>query len=115
MSSLKKEKTVISVLDFDNLYFEEYIGDKKYKEIVKKFLPLGKEESLLIVMNNYKDYACGQFQTYIGFTFENIHHWPAYFFLQSFFDTLPKPLLDLINGRVYEKDETPPYHYLLGE
>lgn len=115
LSSLKKEKALISVLDLDNLYFEEYIGDKKYKEIVKKFLSFGKDESLLIVMNNYKDYACGQFQTYIGFTFENIHHWPAYFFLQSFFDTLPKPLLDLINGRVYEKDETPPYHYLLGE
>jgi hypothetical protein len=115
LALLKKQKAPLSVLDLDNLYFEEYIGDIKYKEIVEKFLPFGKDESLLIVMSNYKDYACGQFQAYIGFTFENIHHWPAYFFLQSFFDTLPKPLTELINGRVYEKDETPPLHYLLGE
>jgi hypothetical protein len=115
LALLKKEKATISVLDLDNLYFEDYIGEKKYTEIVKKFLPFGKDNSLLIVMNNYKDYACGQFQTYIGFTFENIAKWPAYFYMQSFFDTLPKPLLELINGRVYEKEETPPLHYLLGE
>ncbi len=114
LSSLKKEKALISVLDLDNLYDEHYMGQGKYRKILDKFLPFGKEESLLIVMNNYKDYAGGQFQIYIGFTFENIRHWPTYFFLQSFFNTLPKPLFDLINGRVYEKEETPPYHYLLG-
>lgn len=112
---LKKEKASISVLDLDNLYREEYIGDKNYKMILKKLLPFGRDNSLLIMMDNYKDYACGQFQTYIGFTFENIRHWPAYFRPSVFFATLPKPLLELMNGRVYEKEETPPYQYLLGE
>lgn len=112
---LKKEKATISVLDLDNLYREEYIGDKKYKEVLERLLPFGQNNSLLIMMDNYKDYACGQFQTYIGFRFENIRHWPPYFQPESFFATLPKPLLDLINGRIYEKEETPPYHYLLGE
>ena len=115
LDHLRDKKASISILDLDNLYFEEYIGDKKYKEIVNRFLPLGKENSLLIVMNNYKDYACGQFQIYIAFTFENISHWPSFFFLQAFFDTLPNPLLDLINGRIYEEKETPPMQYLVGE
>lgn len=114
-SILKKEKTTISVLDLNNLYRKEYIGDKNYKMILEYLLPFGKDHSLLIMMDNYKDYTCGQFQTYIGFTFENIRHWPPYFYLQSFFETLPKPLSELMNGRVYEKEETPPYRYLLGE
>lgn len=112
---LEKDKANISVLDLDNLYREEYIGDKNYKMILEKLLPFGQDNSLLIMMDNYKDYACGQFQTYIGFTFENIRHWPAYFFPNVFFSTLPKPLLELMNGRIYEKEEMPPHQYLLGK
>ncbi|MBL8676975.1 MAG: hypothetical protein JNJ47_06110 [Alphaproteobacteria bacterium] len=90
------------------------MGQEVYNEVLKKFLPYGQDTSVLISMSNYKDYACAQFQLYIGFTFENIRQWPPFFYMQSFIDTLPKGLLDLIDGRVYEKDEHPPYQYLLG-
>lgn len=110
---LNDNKDTISVLDLNNLYRKEYIGDKNYKHIINNLLVFGKDHSLLLVMNNYKDYACADFQIYIGFTFENIVHWPPLFQIQPFFDTLPKPLLDVMDGRIYEKEETPPYQFLL--
>jgi hypothetical protein len=113
MSILDKSKDTIAVLDLNNLFREDHIGDKQYKHIINNLLVYGRDNSLLIVTNNDKDYACAQFQSYIGFTFENIVHWPPYFDLQTFFATLPKHLLNVIDGRVYEKEETPPYQYLL--
>ena len=65
------------------------------------------------MMHNAKRYFCVRFHTYLGF--ENVSHWPPYFSPQSFFDTLPSDLLEIINGRLYEKEKTPPYQYLLGE
>lgn len=113
LSHLKLEKKLISVLDLNNLFFQDYLGQETYNKLVKKFLSHGQDKSLLIVMHNYKDYACTKFQLYIGFTFRNIYQWPEFFYMQSFMDTLPKGLLDIIDGRIYDKDEHPPYQYLL--
>lgn len=115
LAELKSNHEMIAVLDLDNLYRENYIGDKHYKALIQKLLPFGYDHSLLLVMNNYMDYGCAQFQLYLGFTFENVRHWPPYFNFEAFFATLPTPLSDLIDGRLYKKDETPPYHYLLDE
>lgn len=103
----------ISVLDLNNLYHQDYLGEKKYQELLPKFLPYGKDNSIILVMNNYKDYACAQFQIYLGFTFKNASNWPSYFLMQSFFDTLPKPLLDIMDGKVYDEGEMPPLRYIV--
>jgi hypothetical protein len=98
----------ISVLDLDNLYFEDYLGQDAYHRLLPYFLPLGRPSSVFLVMNNYKDYACGQFQSYIGFTFENISHWPINFKMQDFTDSIPERVHDLIDGRLYEGEEKLP-------
>lgn len=115
LHSLKTNNEIISVLDLDNLYWEDYLGEDIYLKVLKSFLEFGKQDSLLVVMNNAKEFACGQFQIYLGFTFENIKHWPPFFKFQSFFQTIPDALNSLIDGHVYEKSEQPPYQYLLGE
>ena len=89
----------ISVLDLDNLYYEDYLGQDAYHRLIPYFLPLGRPQSVLLVMNNYKDYACGQYQSYIGFTFENIPSWPANFKMQDFTANIPEKVHDLIDGR----------------
>ncbi len=98
----------ISVLDLDNLYFEDYLGQDAYHRLVPYFLTLGRSNSVLLVMNNYKDYACGQYQSYIGFTFENIPHWPVHLKMQDFTDSIPEKVHDLIDGRLYEGEEKLP-------
>ncbi len=105
---LKQQKLTISVLDFDNLYYKDYLGQKAYYQVVNKLLALGNNDSILIAMSNYKRYACGQYQNYIGFTFEHVKHWKQNFKMQDFFDSFPSEVNDLINGRLYEGNEKLP-------
>lgn len=108
LTYLRSMSMPISVLDLDNLYFEDYLGQDAYYRLISHFLPLGRPNSVLLVMNNYKDYACGQYQSYIGFTFENIHYWPANLRMQDFTDSIPDKVHDLIDGRLYEGEEKLP-------
>lgn len=105
---LKENNLHVSVLDLDNLYFESYLGQDRYQALVKSFLPLGNDQSRLIVMDNYKDFACGQYQLYLGFTFERIKQLNKDFGMQNFIHQLPKETHDLIDGRLYEVDEPLP-------
>ncbi len=105
---LTQNKLTISVLDFDNLYYKDYLGQKAYYQVVNDLLPLGNNDSILISMGNYKNYACGQFQIYIGFTFEHVKQWKQDFKMQDFFDSFPNEVNDLINGRLYEGNEKLP-------
>lgn len=105
---IKNAGLTLSVLDLDNLYFEDYLTQEPYHKLISQLTPLGQKDSVLLVMSNYKDYACGQFQIYMGFTFENITSWQQSFRMQDFIDSIPKPVHDLINGKLYEGDEELP-------
>jgi hypothetical protein len=102
----------LAVLDLNNLFRDEYIGHDKYHKIIASLIELGSDQAILIVMNNYKKYACGQFQIYLGFTFENIKHWPSSLKLQNFFASLPDELNDLIDGKIYTGLEHPPLNFM---
>jgi hypothetical protein len=112
---LNKIKSVVlvgklAVLDLDNLYVYDYMGEENYQNAIRQLVTLGSKESILIVMHNYKNYACAQFSIYIGFTFEHIKSWTSTPFLDSFINGLPVDVLPLLDGRLYEGgDELPKY------
>jgi len=102
----------IAILDLDNLYLYDYIGEEQYRNVLFKLLDFGQNNSILIVMHNYKEYPrpCAQFSIYLGFTFENVRHFPKEPFLENFLNNLPPDILPLMDGHLYEgKDELPFY------
>ncbi|MES2212295.1 MAG: hypothetical protein V4490_04065 [Pseudomonadota bacterium] len=110
VQNIKNTKKSLAVLDLNNLFQYDYIGEARFHKVVDTLLPLGGADSLLILMSNYKEYACAQFQVYLGFTFENARSWPKGIFLDSFISNLPQPAYPLIDGRVYEgQDKLPLY------
>lgn len=105
---LKKQNVLLSVLDLNNLYYSDYLGEEKYLKLAHTLKPFGQPSSILILMANYKRIACAQFQLYIGFTFGQISKWPVDFKMQYFIDSIPSQIDDLIDGRLYsEEDELP--------
>lgn len=105
---LKEHKLLISVLDLNNLYFSEYLGEKKYLDLIHALQPFGQPTSILIAMSNYKRLACAQFQLYLGFTFGQVNKWPHDFKMQYFIDNIPSQVDDLIDGRLYTEEDTLP-------
>jgi hypothetical protein len=107
---IKNFKSQLAILDLDNLFLYDYMGEEKFRFTLSKLLDLGAKDSILILMNNYKQYACAQFSIYVGFTFENVRHWPNKVFFNVFMDNLPSPVVPLLDGRLYQgKDELPLY------
>lgn len=104
----------LAVFDSDNLFAYYYLGEKDFRILLNELIPLGKPNSILIVMNNYTFVACGQFQFYVGFTFENIQQWPKGVFLDRFVDNLPQALVPLIDGRLYQGNDKLPLYLTPG-
>lgn len=100
--------TNLALLDLDNLYFYDYMGEIKFRWALDKLIKLGTKDSILILMHNYKQAACAQFSIYIGFTFENIKNWPNGVFVDTLFERLSTDLVPLLDGRLYEKGDTLP-------
>lgn len=109
-NKIEKTKNKIAILDLDNLYLYEYMGEIKFKKAVDYLTKYGVNDSVLILMNNYKDFPCTQFSIYVGFTFENIKSWPNQPFFDNFINSLPADIQPLIDGRLYEgRDKVPLY------
>lgn len=107
-NKLIQQKTNIGVLDLNNLYLSDYLGEEKYINLIQALMTYGKADSILITMSNYKKLACAQFQLYLGFTFGQVKKWPANFKMQYFIDSIPSQIDDLIDGRLYnEEDDLP--------
>jgi hypothetical protein len=104
-------KTSLSVLDLNNLYLLCYMGEARYRKVVHALQGFAKKQSILVVMANYADFAEGQFQVYIGFTFENLNEWTKQAFLANFFDSLPRTIAPELNGKLFEKQEELPDFY----
>ncbi|MBN9542881.1 MAG: hypothetical protein J0G32_03695 [Alphaproteobacteria bacterium] len=107
---LKQHNVAISVLDINNLYSYTYLGQDQVNNLINLMLPLGKQDSRLIVMNIKIDKFCGyhDLHTYTGFTFENIRNWPQPLKFETFFNKMPKKWEDLIDGKLYIGKEYPP-------
>ncbi len=105
---LKDNKMTIGVMDFDNLYYEDYLGAQSYEQLLQTLKPVTTPQTLLIVMANYKDFACGQFQMYFGMRYHHVNQWTTFFDMQKFIDNLPKPIHDLMDGKLYEDDDALP-------
>ena len=114
VTNIKKLKSNLAILDLNNLYVYDYMGEEKFRMVLSKFLDLGTKDSILILMSNYKDYPCAQFQIYVGFTFENVGHWPEGPFFDSFINNLPPDIPPLLDGRLYEGNDELPF-YLTGQ
>ncbi len=109
-NKIEKTKNKIAVLDLDNLYLYEYMGEIKFKKAIDYLIKYGANDSVLILMNNYKDFPCAQFSIYVGFTFENIKSWPNQPFFDNFINSLPSDIQPLIDGRLYDgRDKLPLY------
>lgn len=100
----------LAVLDLDNLFYADYLGEEDYQKVVTKFLDLGYENSLLLAMWNYKQFACGQFSVYLGFTFENASNWQNTPFLHKFLESenTSAELLPLLDGKLLTGKEKLP-------
>jgi hypothetical protein len=107
-TKLNQQKSRLSILDLNNLYLSNYIGEEKYIEIIKQLLPYGQSDSILITMSNYKKLACAKFQFYLGFTFGQVKQWPNDFKMQYFIDSIPEEIVDLIEGRLYTTEDRLP-------
>jgi hypothetical protein len=108
LNKLTQEKAKLSILDLNNLYYSDYIGEEKYIDLVQQLLPFGQPDSVLITMSNYKKLACAQFQLYLGFTFGQLKKWPTDFKMQYFIDSIPEKINDLIDGKLYTEQDTLP-------
>lgn len=107
---LKENNLQIGLLDLDNLYYKDYLGQEAFHTLLHALKPLGVDDSILVVMSNYKDYACGQYQIYMGFRFNQVDTWPKALRMQTFIDSLKEPVWDLIDGKLFEtKDKLPNY------
>ena len=110
IQQIQKLKLKLAVLDLDNLYLYEYMGEEKFRVALSQLVSFGDGNSILILMHNYKDYPCAQFSIYVGFTFENVNFWPKGPFFDAFINTIPIDVQALIDGRLYEgKDQLPFY------
>lgn len=105
---IKGLNSILAVLDLDNLYATAYMGEEKFRTALSKLTLLGIKNSMLILMHNYKNFACAQYSIYIGFTFENVENWPKDIFFARWIDNFPPDLYPLIDGRLYESKETLP-------
>ena len=109
---VKTLKTPIAIIDFDNLYLYEYMGEQKFQEALYSLLDYGKNDSILILMDNYRDYPCAQFSMYLGFTFENVKTWPKTPFFDAFMFSIPGDVKVLMDGRLYEGKERLPFYLM---
>ncbi len=108
--TLRNFKSKIAVLDLNNLFDDNYMGEEKFRLALGQLLPLGTKQSILILMRNHKEYACTQFSVYIGFTFENVNAWPQGLFLNFFFTKAPPEAISLLNRRLYTTKEMLPLY-----
>ncbi len=110
IDTVKLLKSKIAVMDLDNLYLYEYMGESNYRKAINTLLPFGESSSVLIMMHNYKSFSCAQFSMYLGFTFEHVKTWQQQPFLDNFIHSIPQEIYPLLDGRLYEsKDELPTY------
>ena len=105
---IRESGLTLSVLDLDNLFHKDYMGQDAYHQLLPQFIHLGEETSVLLVMDNYKNYGCAQFQLYLAFTFGNVEDWPETMKMQDFLASIPTPVQELIDGRLYEAGEALP-------
>lgn len=105
---LKQKNLTIGLLDLNNLYLSNYMGEENYISLVKQLQPYGQSDAILITMSNYKNLACAKFQFYLGFTFGQVRQWPDDFKMQYFIDSIPEEIVDLMDGKLYtEADKLP--------
>ncbi len=112
---LENFQSKISVLDMNNLYDEDYMGEEKFRQALKRLLTFGLKDSILILMKNYRRYSCIRFSFYVAFTFENAECWPELSFLNAFFDKLSPDTCSLLGGKLYEGKEELPLYILKSE
>lgn len=105
---LNNNKLQIGILDLDNLYYKDYLGQEAFHTLLHALKPIGMDDSILIVMSNYKDFACGQYQIYMGFRFNQVDTWPKSLRMQTFIDSLKEPVWDLIDGKLFESGDKLP-------
>jgi hypothetical protein len=106
---LEKLNLKIAVLDLNNIYLFEYIGETHYRSILQEWQPVAQGETILILMTNYTQFIPGQMQVYLGFTFDHIKNWPPGAFLLNFLDAIPREILPEMNGKLYHADEPLPF------
>ena len=109
--TIQEKQSKLAVLDLNNLYLYSYMGEEKFRIALSQLLHFGDKSSILVLMNNYKDYPCAQFSIYLGFTFEHIiGTWPKAPFFDAFINSIPSDIQPLLDGRLYEiTDELPFY------
>ena len=110
MQNLQQINHKIAILDLDNLYEYWYMGEEKFQTTLFQLIAFGTDKSILILMNNYKEYTwCDQFSIYLGFTFEHIaKSWPKYPFFDAFISSVPEDIRALMDGRLYEANDQLP-------
>lgn len=104
-------KSSLSILDLNNLYLVDYLGEANCKKLIDSLSDLGTKESIVIFMSNY-GLPCIQLNIYVGFTFENVRSWPKTPFFSLFINNINHELLPVIDGRLYEKNDRLPLYLI---
>lgn len=105
--AIKDSKISLSLLDLDNTWWFGYLGRTDYyHDLINQLLPLGRDNSILLVMSVYQPVRFMDIQYYLGFSFSNIKTWPHTFRMNNFLGKLEK-LLPILNGRTFYQNEMP--------
>jgi len=109
LDKIKAAKENISVLDLDNTYFQDYIGDPKYMKIVNAFSQFSTDNSILLAMSNISEFMCTQFQSYFGFRYSLIRSLESSFPFGSYIESLPGKIVAHMDQKLYDLNNLPPY------
>jgi hypothetical protein len=112
IETIKKLESTLAVVDLNNLYLYEYMGEDKFRKALSQLLDLGTKESILILMNNYLNHPFAQFSIYMGFTFEHVRTWQTDAFLTVFLRSLPYYIFPLLDGRLYVVNDELPFNFM---
>ena len=99
----------IGLLDLNNTYFKEYIGDPGYMKAIAAFAKLASNDSILLAMSNVQDLGCAQFQSYFGFRYSLLKLLPKDFSWGAYISSLPKNIITHMDQKLYSPEHLPPH------
>ena len=116
INTIQKTNNKIGIIDLDNLYFYDYMGETNFRKALDLLINYGmSDSSVLILMKNYAVDEIVLLSFYVGFTFANIKSWPRETFLIKFFNQISNNNAFFIDSRLYEKNDLLPLYCLISD
>lgn len=109
IESLKSKGETVALLDLNNTYRKEYIGDPDYMKIVAAFASVAHDDSILLAMSNVLNFMCTQYSSYFGFRYSLLKTLPKDFPFGRYLEVLPGKVINHMDQKLYSLYQLPPY------